>query len=182
MQSGEVWKCGNIVKYESIIKSALCGFHAISTKSQRVTWEEKDITLTLATNPGPPKGCAPFWNCKGWYTTTKGTPKGSLNGENEWKWWKREKFGENDAKGMRSLRLVVPFECFRWVFDWILSVLWKLMPSYLSRNGWTYNMHKIIHLNHDESWMVMDHFHSFSIVCPNLSIHFLCFLAHPFVI
>jgi len=34
--------------------------------------EEKDITLTLATNPGPPKGCAPFWNCKGWYTTTKG--------------------------------------------------------------------------------------------------------------
>ncbi|CAL1136671.1 unnamed protein product [Cladocopium goreaui] len=34
--------------------------------------QEKDIPWELKTNPGPPKGCSPFWNCKGWFTTTKG--------------------------------------------------------------------------------------------------------------
>ena len=34
--------------------------------------QEKDIPWELKTNPGPPKGCSPFWNCKGWFTTTEG--------------------------------------------------------------------------------------------------------------
>jgi len=50
-------------------------FGGWETKQTNSCIEEKDITLTLATNPGPPKGCAPFWNCKGWYTTTKGTAR-----------------------------------------------------------------------------------------------------------
>ena len=156
----KVVKFGNVDVLWNMNQPQKCSYMWISRLFQlsRSGWPGRRRTLPLPWRPtrGRRRAVHHFGIAKVGTPPPKARQRvvwmGKMN-ENDGKGKSLRKIWENDGKGMKSL---VPFECFRWVIDWILFVLWKLMPSYLSRNGWTYNMYKIIHLNHGCSWIIFN--------------------------